>query len=366
MKDSIFEALQTVYADSSAAVTILDPSFEPLWSNEAARRLRPTFFRAGAFDAPGNEDLLRRLEQYGAVYYRSAAFPAVSDNIILIKSGDYIVAMADVTSGLPVPDGTVDIAGIDTYTQIVRNGIDNITLSSQSIERMVELDNADVDYMFRNIRRASYKLLRNTQNATLLSKYLTGTLQLSRRDCNLSDLCATLCLAAQSVCKKPVPIHFTGPPQDIYSSVDVRLAERAILNVLLNAMAYTRDGNEIDVTLGQQAGQIVLSVKDRGAGIGAQHLPYVKEPYFSVSPEGEDEPRPGLGLGLPIAAVFCHQHGGTLLIDSKAGEGTTAVLSIKRTPPAEGDIIKSSIADYVTDAFSPVYVELSDICEIPG
>lgn len=366
MNDTIFEALKTLYAPAKVAVVVLDAELEPVWSNDVAKRQRPTFFKAGAFDLPERDELIERLDTYGTVYYRFAAFPATGDGIILVKHGDYVVAMADTSSGLPVPKSAVDTNGLDMFTAIMRGSIDNITLSSQFIERMAELDDPDADYMFSNIRRASYRVLRNTQNAALLSKYLSGSFQIYPKSCNLTHLCGTVCLAAQSVCKKPVKVVFSAPAEDIYSMVDIRLAERALLNVILNAMYYTREGNEVEVTLAQKSGQILLTVKDRGAGIRARNLPHVKEPYFSVDPEDIGGPQPGLGLGLPIAAIFCHLHGGTLLVDSEYGQGTAVAMSFKRGSVAGGDTFMASIADYVTDTFSPVYVELCDICEIPS
>lgn len=364
MNNTIYDALLEIYADSDAAVVVLDDSLTPLWANATAERLRPSFFRAGAFDVPERDDLLERLAKYGTAYYRFSAFPASSDGIILIRHDDLVVAMADVATGLPAQQDTSNADGIDVFTNIMRSGIDNITLSSQSIERMIDIENQDADYMFGNIRRSSYKLLRNIQNATLLSKYLAGTLVSNPESCNLNELCATLCLAARSICKHPVKVHFTAPGEDIISSVDVRLAERAILNVLLNAMYFTRPGNEIEVSLSQAAGQIMLTIKDKGAGIDPHNLPYVKEPYFSFDPENPDGSR--LGLGLSVAAIFCHQHGGTLLIDSEHGEGTSVAMSFKKKPDEDNQYFMANIADYVTDTFSPVYVELCDVCEIPS
>ncbi len=365
MDDAFLQSLKQLYEKAETPIVLLEKdSFSVVWSNAKANQDRPTFLRAAAFEIPGREEIIRRLQQYGTAYYRLAPFPAVSDGVMFVNNGEYIVAMSDQTAGMPLPDNFISVDGMDFFTNIMRNGVDGITLSAQSIERMIDADNPEVDRLFGGIRRSSYKILRNVQNATLMSKYMTGSLILKKQNCNVNELCGAICLAAQSVCKSPVKINLTVPYDDVISEIDIKLAERALLNLLLNSMSYTRDGNEIDLTLSHTATQIMLTIKDKGAGIKSSNLPLVKEPYFSCEPADEGDVRPGLGLGLSIAAIFCNLHSGTLLIDSEYGEGTSVAMSIKKKM-AEEDTFMASIADYVTDAFSPVYIEMCDICEIP-
>lgn len=365
MGNQVFEELKKIYTNSKAPVVLLDgDTLEILWNNEKARTDRPTFLRADIFEIPGRAELLERLKRFGSAYYRQEPFPAMADGIIFLKNGDYIVAIADNTAGISTSSSSLAVDGMDFFTNIMRASIDGITLSTQSIERMIDNDNIEVDRQFASIRRASYKILRNVQNATLLSKYITGTLNPKRQSCNINELCGAICLAAQSVCKTPIKIKLSVPYEEVITNIDIKLAERALLNILLNAMTNTRDGNEVDVTLSHTATQVMITVRDRGAGIKDTNLPQVKEPYFSCEPADDGGARPGLGLGLSVAAIFCHLHGGILLIDSEYGEGTRVAMSIKKTA-AEDDVFMASIASYVTDTFSPVYVELSDICEIP-
>ena len=361
----MLESLKSIYSDADMPVVLLDAaSFEVIWSNDKTKENRPTFLRTGAFETLDKENILARLERYGAYYCRLAPFPAMSDGVMFIKNSDIIVAVFDSAADLVSPNSNISMDGMDFFTNIMRNGIDGITLSSQSIERMIDNDEIEVDRLFGNIKRSSYKILRNIQNSTLLSKYITGSLILKKQNCNINELCGAICLAAQSICKNPAKINLTLPYEEVVSEIDIKLAERALLNILLNSMLFTRDDNEIDIILSHTTSQIMLTVKDKGAGIKSCNLPHVKEPYFSCEPADDGGTRPGLGLGLAIASIFCHLHGGVLLINSEFGKGTSVAMSIKKSD-SQQDIFMASIADYVTDAFSPVYVEMSDICEIP-
>jgi hypothetical protein len=365
MNDELLEVLKKIYADSDFPVVLLDAeTLRAVWSNRKAKLSRPTFMRNGTFDMPGKDDILARLARFGAVYCHLEPFPAMSDGIMLIKNDDIIIAISESGSGAANLAGRFSMDGMDFFTNIMRGGIDGIALSAQSIERMIDNDNTEVDRLFSGIRRSSYKILRNVQNATIMSKYITGSLILRKQNCNINELCGAICLAAQSVCKNPVKINLNLPYEEVITAIDIRIAERALLNILLNAMLYTRDGNEIDLTLSQTETRVMITVKDCGAGIKRENLVHVKEPYFSCEPADDGGIRPGLGLGLSIAAIFCHMHGGMLLINSEFGEGTTVAMSIKKTDIGE-DTFMASIADYVTDSFSPVYIEMCDVCEIP-
>ena len=366
MKNEQLEQLMKTYEESCAPTALLDSeSFEVLWTNDKAVKDRPTFFHGTLFGIPDKDLIIKRLEKYGSAYHRLEPFPARSDGVMFIKHDSITAAISDSAAGLADAKSPLSLDGMDCYTNIMRSGVDGITLFAQSIERMIDNDDSEVDRLFAGIRRSSYKILRNVQNSTLMAKHTTGSLVLNKQSCNLNELCGAICLAAQSICKVPIKINAVLPYEEVVTELDVKLAERALLNILLNSMTYTRDGNQIDLALSQTATQIILTVKDRGAGIKRENLIHVKEPYFSCEPADDGDVRPGLGLGLSIAAIFCHLHGGTLLIDSEFGEGTSVAMSIKKTESSE-DSFMASIADYVTDAFSPVYIEMCDICETPS
>ena len=366
MEKAQLEQLINTYKESEAPTALLDSiSFEVLWTNDKAVNDRPTFFRGAIFGIPDKDIIIKRLEKHGSAYHRLEPFPAMSDGVIFIKHGGITAAISDNAAGFAESKKPLSMDGMDSYTSIMRSGVDGITLSAQSIERMIDSDDSEIDRLFAGIRRSSYKILRNVQNATLMAKHTTGSLALNKQSCNLNELCGAICLAAQSVCKVPIKINAVLPYEEVVTELDVNLAERALLNILLNSMTYTRDDNQIELALSQTATQIILTVKDRGAGIKRENLAHVKEPYFSCEPADDGDVRPGLGLGLSIAAIFCNMHGGTLLIDSEFGEGTSVAMSIKKTETTE-DSFMASIADYVTDAFSPVYIEMCDICETPS
>ncbi|UWE13118.1 sensor histidine kinase [Actinacidiphila bryophytorum] len=106
--------------------------------------------------------------------------------------------------------------------------------------------------------------------------------------------------------------------------------ERAIVNLLDNAVKFSPPGGRIDVRL--QGGR--LSVRDHGPGIPAEELPHVFERFWR-SPSARS--LPGSGLGLSIVARTVQQSGGTIGLTPAPGGGTEAALYLPGAPTAPPD-----------------------------
>lgn len=102
---------------------------------------------------------------------------------------------------------------------------------------------------------------------------------------------------------------------------------QVFLNLLVNAAQAIPDGdadnNEISVTIDVVNDDVVVTIRDTGAGIAAQHLPHIFEPFYTTKPVGS-----GTGLGLAIARQTITDHHGRIEFDSAPGTGTTVRVSL--------------------------------------
>ncbi|MCX5406241.1 HAMP domain-containing histidine kinase [Streptomyces sp. NBC_00335] len=122
-----------------------------------------------------------------------------------------------------------------------------------------------------------------------------------------------------------------------YARGEAAALERAVVNVLDNAVKFSPPGSTVTVSL--RAG--ALTVRDRGPGIPADDLPHVFERFWR-SPSARA--LPGSGLGLSIVARTVQRAGGTAALRAPAdgGPGTEAVLSIPGAPtppPAQASVV---------------------------
>src|SRR5262249_47851638 len=102
----------------------------------------------------------------------------------------------------------------------------------------------------------------------------------------------------------------------------VRL-EEALYNLLDNAVKYSREHGEIRLIALQRDGKIVLSVGDRGIGIGKEDLPRIFERFYRADKARTAENIRGTGLGLAIVKHVAHLHGGHVEAESEIEKGTT-------------------------------------------
>jgi two-component system OmpR family sensor kinase len=82
-------------------------------------------------------------------------------------------------------------------------------------------------------------------------------------------------------------------------------------NLLENAVKYTPPGGQVDVSLGEDQGQPVLTVEDSGPGIAPQHRPRVFDRFYRVSDTAQES---GSGLGLAIVKAIADRHGAVLAL----------------------------------------------------
>ena len=103
---------------------------------------------------------------------------------------------------------------------------------------------------------------------------------------------------------------------------EVRELQSALSNLVSNAVRYTPAGGSIHVSVDQGVdGTLLISVRDTGSGIAAEHLPRLTERFYRVD-RSRSRDSGGTGLGLAIVKHVMQRHGGSLFITSEVGQGS--------------------------------------------
>lgn len=109
-------------------------------------------------------------------------------------------------------------------------------------------------------------------------------------------------------------------------SADPRLFQRAVGNLLANALHYTPTGGAVSASIqSDAAGDTLIVVNDSGSGISSDELPLVFDRFYR-SAQARQLHRDGSGLGLAIVRSIMDLHNGTVALDSQPGLGTTVSL----------------------------------------
>ena len=180
--------------------------------------------------------------------------------------------------------------------------------------------------------------LRNTRNAAAMVRSLGDLalldepqfkLHLTRLD--VAEVLDDIALRfAGRAAQQGVALRFSQqgsePP---VAEVDIELFERAVANLLDNALKFTPAGRAIELSVARHAQGVRVAVADQGAGIPAADLPHLFDRLYqsrdSVAPASSDE---GKGLGLAIVKRIAELHRGHVGVHSVPGQGTTVTLEL--------------------------------------
>jgi len=186
-------------------------------------------------------------------------------------------------------------------------------------------DGYDVDSLgfakeFRNIQRSA------TQMLTLIRDLLsTSTNELALR-IEPIDLSALLTQSVATI--KPTvdaarqTLRIEMPPSTVLAHLDGARIKQVVDNLISNAAKYTPEGGTITVTLERADDTVSIAVADDGRGISKTDQARLFDRFFRTR-DVREEAIQGVGIGLTIVKTIVDAHGGTILVESEPGRGST-------------------------------------------
>jgi two-component system sensor histidine kinase KdpD len=155
-----------------------------------------------------------------------------------------------------------------------------------------------------------------------MSRLQSGALQLTMRDIGLEEV-VPAAIKGLGERGNLVDVHVDETLPRV--NADAALLERAIANVVDNALAWSPPDESVRVEAGAIAGRVDLRVVDRGPGIPADQRERVFLPFQRL---GDQSNGTGTGLGLAVARGFVEAMGGTIMVEDTPGGGLTMVVSL--------------------------------------
>jgi signal transduction histidine kinase len=127
---------------------------------------------------------------------------------------------------------------------------------------------------------------------------------------------------------KKIIINIDVEPENIIIEADKIHFPNMIGNLIENAVKYSGESVEINLSAKENNGKITISVKDNGIGIPPASLPKIFDRFYRVS-TGNIHNVKGYGLGLHYVKTIVEKHGGKIFVKSKEGVGSEFVIEIK-------------------------------------
>ncbi|HEX7898809.1 MAG TPA: ATP-binding protein [Planctomycetota bacterium] len=173
----------------------------------------------------------------------------------------------------------------------------------------------------RNVRRLAHVV----GDLLDLSRLESGRDVLSRENVELGELLGRVKEAFEPMAKRrKQTLTVSGGGA---ASVDPTLVERALSNLVDNAMKYTPEGGTIRVSSERADGHLLLKVADDGIGIPAADQARIFERFYRVDKSRSRE-MGGTGLGLSIVKHVAQLHGGDVAVESAPGRGSVFTLRL--------------------------------------
>jgi len=175
--------------------------------------------------------------------------------------------------------------------------------------------------------RNSLRLLKLVNTLLDFSRLEAGRMDASFEPTDLAVLTAELASGFRSASDKAglqLVVDCPPLPEPVY--VDHDLWEKIVLNLLSNALKFTREG-EIRVTLAWQNGHAALRVADTGIGIPPADLPRMFQRFHRVK-QGGGRTHEGTGIGLALVRELAAIHGGAVRVESREGQGSVFTVTI--------------------------------------
>jgi signal transduction histidine kinase/ActR/RegA family two-component response regulator len=172
---------------------------------------------------------------------------------------------------------------------------------------------------YRDIIRRQNNHLAHIVNELLdVSRLLAGKITLERQPLDLAA-CVASCVEAMRAAESAIGLRIVVDAEPVWVEGDPVRIEQILNNLITNALKYSPAGSQVRVEVRGQGDRAHVCVQDAGAGMGAELVARVFEPFFQ-GPQPANRTQTGLGIGLALVRQLTLLHGGDVSASS-AGPG---------------------------------------------
>ena len=165
------------------------------------------------------------------------------------------------------------------------------------------------------------RLTRIVNDILTLAEVEAGSQVLTRRPLDLKSLVNDLADQMQLLAmERNIQIDVRDLPEAMVLADDLWI-RRAVLNLLDNAIKYSRDGGKIRVSMINDGAKVCLSIHDDGIGIAGRDLPHIFDRLFRADP-ARNRNTGGVGLGLSLVKWVVEAHDGRIMVTSAPDKGS--------------------------------------------
>jgi PAS domain S-box-containing protein len=167
-----------------------------------------------------------------------------------------------------------------------------------------------------------------------VNKARAGRIDFNPAPLDLAAFAQAMLERMQALDKEAHRFVFTTSGDLSQMSLDSKLLQHILLNLLSNAAKYSPNGGDVHLEVSRENASVIFRVRDHGIGIPAASLARVTEPFYRA---GNTREIGGTGLGMTIVQDSVTLHRGTLRIESDENVGTTVTVTLPVLPPSQDE-----------------------------
>lgn len=201
----------------------------------------------------------------------------------------------------------------------------NIILGTTRVLECSANKKINSDYLLEkieNINKNSYRLLKISNNIIDITKAESGMFKLKLEKCNIVSVIENIFESSLYFAKrKNIKMIFDTKEEEINTAIDVFQIQRVVLNLISNAIKFTHENGNINLSMWTEAENILIEVEDDGEGIPSDKLNYIFYRFYQVE-NLYTRKNEGSGIGLCIVKEIVEIHGGKIEIESEVNKGS--------------------------------------------
>ena len=216
--------------------------------------------------------------------------------------------------------GTLSAEVLSIVSHDLRSPLATISMATSLLDDLSRPEEERAQ-MVQMVRRATQRMDRLVRDMLEVSRLDSGrTLPINARCVDVVPVLWEACEAQAPVAQAAGVLVECDVPETLPAvRVDCDRVQQVVCNIVGNAMKFTPPGGRITITARAEGDEVVVSVKDTGAGMSEEDLDRIFEPYW----QAQRTASLGAGLGLKIAKGIVEAHGGRIWAESAPGEGAT-------------------------------------------
>lgn len=205
-----------------------------------------------------------------------------------------------------------------------------LTAIKGSMEALVDGILPATPETFEQVEQEADRLQRLARDLQELSRVEAGAYKLEMQPIYLPELLQTAIERVQTqFMLKEVQLISQFSPELPSVQADPDRLLQVLINLLSNAYQYSTAGGQVVLKAAAQSNEVLISVKDNGMGIPAEHLPHLFTRFYRVDKSRSRQSGGGSGIGLAIARHLVEAHGGTIWAESAGlGQGSTFTFTL--------------------------------------